>query len=77
MDEFPLHWEELLEVVLEWSFAPLAIAVLLLVTVGAGHWTTRWKRSAWVLGLALFGFCVYFGVGRHEWGEVLFNGQLL
>lgn len=77
MNELAIHWEELLDVVLEWSFVPVALAVLLLVTVGAGHWTTRWKRGAWVLGLALFAFCAYFGIGRHEWGEVLFNGQLL
>ncbi len=70
-------WEEFLEVALEWPFLSVVLALLLVVTVGAGHLNPRWRRSVWTVGLVLFGFCLYFGVGRHEWGEVLFNGQLL
>jgi hypothetical protein len=66
-----------LDVVLQWSFLPVGVAVLLLVTVGTGLWKTRWKRAAWVVGLGLLGFALCFGLQRHEWGEVLFNGQLL
>lgn len=71
------QWQEFLEVVLEWSFVPVGVAILLLVTVGTGLWKTRKGRSAWLIGLLLLGFTLYFGVQRHEWGEVLFNGQLL
>lgn len=71
------HWEEFLDVVLEWSFVPVGVAILLLITAGTGLWKTRRKRSAWLVGLILLGFALYFGVQRHEWGEVLFNGQLL
>lgn len=63
--------------VLEWSFLPVGVAILLLTTAGTGFWKTGRKRSAWIIGLVLFGFALYFGVQRHEWGEVLFNGQLL
>ena len=71
------HWEELFAVVLEWSFLPVGVAILFLVTVGTGLWKTHWRRTAWAFGLVLLGFALYFGVQRHEWGEVLFNGQLL
>lgn len=71
------HWQEVLDVVLAWSFLPVAVVILFLVTVGTGLLKTRWKRTAWVIGLILAGFVLYFGLQRHEWGEVLFNGQLL
>jgi len=71
------HWEEFLEVALEWPFLSVALAILLVTTVGAGLLKPRWHRSVWAVGLVLFGFALYFGVSRHEWGEVLFNGQLL
>jgi len=70
-------WEELLEVALEWSFLPVALGLLLLCVVGSGAWRTRWRKSLLLLGLVLWGFALYFGIQRHEWGEVLFNGQLL
>ena len=71
------QWAELLDVVMQWSFLPLGAAILLLGTLGAGLRKTRWERTAWVLGLLLLGATLYLGVERHEWGEVLFNGQLL
>lgn len=70
-------WEELVEVVLEWPFLAVALGLLLLSVVGSGAWRTHWKRSAFLVGLLLWGFVLYFGIQRHEWGEVLFNGQLL
>ncbi len=68
---------ELYEVVASWSFLPLGLAIVFVATVGAGLWQTRWRRIAWLLGLGLFGATFYLGIARHEWGEVLFNGQLL
>ncbi len=73
----PEGLRELLELVLTWSFVPLAAAVLLLLVVGSGAWHTRWRRTVWGLGLVLLGITLYLGIARHEWGEVLFNGQLL
>lgn len=71
------HWEELLDLVLEWTFVPLGLSFLLLLTAGSGLWKPRLKRTVWVVGLVLMGVAAYLGVDRHEWGEVLFNGQLL
>ncbi len=73
----PEGLRELLELVLTWSFVPLAAAAALVLAVGSGAWNTRWRRTMWVLGLTLLGVTLYLGVARHEWGEVLFNGQLL
>ena len=73
----PEGLRELLELVLTWSFAPLAAALLLVGVVGSGAWSPRWRRATWALGLALLAATLYLGVARHEWGEVLFNGQLL
>ena len=49
----------------------------MVLTVGIGAVRTRLPRSLFLLSLGLFGVALYFGLGRHEWGEVLFNGQLL
>ena len=68
---------ELVEVILEWSFLPVACVIVLVSLVGSGLWEVRWKRSIWLLGLGLCGLAFILGVERHEWGEVLFNGQLL
>ena len=57
--------------------AYVALGLLLLCVVGSGGWRTRWRKSFLLLGLVLWGFALYFGIQRHEWGEVLFNGQLL
>jgi hypothetical protein len=40
-------------------------------------WNARWRRTAWLACLGLLALAFYFGIQRHEWGEVLFNGQLL
>lgn len=69
--------EELLNAILDWTFLPLGLAVVILSAVGSGLWSTRWSRTVWALGLVLMGLTLYFGISRHEWGEVLFNGQLL
>jgi hypothetical protein len=68
---------DLLEVIIDWSFIPLALAVLLVSVVGSGLWNAQWKRTVWVVGLSLLAVAFYFGVQRHEVDEVLFNGQLL
>lgn len=69
--------QELYRVVTEWSILPLALGLLLVLTVGTGLWQVKWRRTAWLLGLVLFGVTFYLGITRQEWGEVLFNGQLL
>ncbi|GAB4260931.1 MAG: hypothetical protein Kow0092_10080 [Deferrisomatales bacterium] len=69
--------QELLELVLDWSFLPVALGLVLLTTVGSGWWTPRWRRTIWMVGVVLMGVTLYLGIQRHEWGEVLFNGQLL
>ncbi len=69
--------QELLEVVLDWTFLPIGLSLLLVCVVGSGLWRTRWRRTAWLVGLVLLGASLFLGVQRHEWGEVLFNGQLL
>lgn len=68
---------ELWELISEPSFLPIVGLLLLLVTVGTGWLGNRLPRSLLVLGLGLAGVTLYFGLTRHEWGEVLFNGQLL
>jgi len=68
---------ELWELISEPSFLPIVGLLLLLVTVGTGWLRNRLPRSLLVLGLGLAGVTLYFGLTRHEWGEVLFNGQLL
>ncbi len=68
---------ELRDLVLTWEFLPVAAVFLLLFTVGSGAWKTRWRKTCWVLGFLLLGASFAVGVQRHEWGEVLFNGQLL
>ncbi len=70
-------WHDLLEVVFEWPFLGLAALILLLASVGAGLWPGRWRGAAWVVGLLLLGLSLSVGLGRHEWRDVLFNGQLL
>ncbi len=77
MGSLPESLQEIADVLLTWTFVPLALAVLLAVVVGGGWWRTRWRRAAWLAGAVLVGTALYLGVARHEWGEVLFNGQLL
>ncbi len=72
------HWQELLDLVLDWTFVPLGLALLLAAVVGSGVWRgVRWRRAVWVLGVGLCAGTLYLGLQRHELGEVLFNGQLL
>ncbi|GAB6062526.1 hypothetical protein [Deferrisoma camini] len=71
------NWLEFWELAATWTFVPLLAAIVLLVTVGTGWWKPRWPRLMWVLGLALVATSLYLGVARGEWGETLFNGQLL
>lgn len=69
--------QDFLDAVLDWSFVPVGLSMLLLATVGTGLLNFRWKRSVWIAGLVLLAVAFYLGLQRHEWGEVLFNGQLL
>lgn len=68
---------ELYELISERTFIPVALALLLVVTVGTGMVRNRLPRSLFLVSLGLLGVALYFGMDRHEWGEVLFNGQLL
>jgi hypothetical protein len=71
-------WRQVVEIALEWPFAAVAALILLLASAGgAGRWHARWRRSAWVAALLLLGFSLSVGLGRQEWRDVLFNGQLL
>ncbi len=69
--------KEFLDLVLTWSFLPLALSIALLLTAGSGLWRSRFTKLIWLAGLALLAATFCLGIGRHEWGEVLFNGQLL
>lgn len=72
------HWQELLELVLDWTFLPLGLSLVLLAVVGSGVWGgMRGRRVVWVIGIGLTAATLYLGLQRHELGEVLFNGQLL
>lgn len=68
---------ELYEVISERTFLAIALSLLLVLTVGTGMLRNRLPRSLFLVSLGLAGVALYFGLGRHEWGEVLFNGQLL
>lgn len=68
---------ELRDMLLTWTFVPVGLAILILAVVGSGAWKTGWKKTFWILGFLLLGASFAIGVQRHEWGEVLFNGQLL
>ena len=68
---------ELYDLIAEPIFISVALALLLVVTVGTGVVRNRVPRSWFFLTIGLMGVTLYFGLGRHEWGEVLFNGQLL
>ncbi|GAB6063235.1 hypothetical protein [Deferrisoma palaeochoriense] len=68
---------ELRELFWDANFIPLGMGLLIVLTVGTGLWNTRWRRTVWLVGVALMGMTLYLGLARHEWGEVLFNGQLL
>ena len=68
---------EFLDAASNWASVPLGLAVLLFITAGSGLWAPRWKMAVWAAGLVLLAVTFYFEITRHEWGEVLFNGQLL
>jgi hypothetical protein len=68
---------EFLDAANNWASVPLGLAVLLLITAGSGLWRSRWKKTLWGAGLIMVALSFYFGVSRGEWGEILFNGQLL
>ena len=68
---------ELRDLLATWTFLPVAAALVLLVTAGTGLWKTRWRKIVWAAGLVLLAVAFVVGIQRHEWGEVLFNGQLL
>ena len=68
---------EFLDAANNWASIPLGLAILLLLTAGSGLWKPRWIRLIWGFGFVVLALSFYFGVSRHEWSEVLFNGQLL
>jgi hypothetical protein len=68
---------ELRDLVLQAMFLPVAAAIVLVATVGSGLWNTRRKRTVFALSLVVFAVALAVGIHKHEWGEVLFNGQLL
>ncbi len=68
---------EFLEAAANWASIPLGLVILVLATAGAGLWKPRWRRTLWAVSVVLVVLSFYFGVSRGEWGETLFNGQLL
>jgi hypothetical protein len=70
-------WQDLIAVVLEWDFVNLAAALVVILVVGTGLWRMRYRGIAWGIALGALWAALHTGVGREEWGEVLFNGTLL
>jgi hypothetical protein len=72
-----LAWEEVVELVWDWNFANVAVIIAVIALIGSGIWRTRHKSIAWGIALAVMWTAFHIGIGRHEWGEVMFNGTLL
>ena len=68
---------ELKEQIFRLTFLPVALAIILVVAAGSGLWKTRRMGAVLVVSLVLLAAALTVGIGRHEWGEVLFNGQIL
>lgn len=74
---FTQAWQDFSDVIFHWDAVNLAIPFLMLVFVGSGLWKMRIRGIAWGLTMAALWAAFHAGVGRDEWGEVLFNGTLL
>ncbi len=70
-------WLEFWDAAVTWMSVPLALTIALLITAGTGLWKPRRRALVWIVGLVLVATSLYLGVSRGEWGETLFNGQLL
>ncbi len=68
---------ELKDLLISWSFLPLALAIAVLLTAGTGAWKPRFGKILWIATAGLLATAFVLGLRRHEWGEVMFNGQLL
>lgn len=70
-------WEEVAELIWDWNFANVSVIIASLLLIGSGIWRVRYKSVAWGVALAMMWGAFHIGLGRHEWGEVFFNGTLL
>lgn len=69
--------KEILTLVLDWNFVNIGVILLIILITGTGLYRTRLKGVIWGLALAVIWSTLHVGIGRHEWGEVFFNGTLL
>ncbi|PLX46307.1 MAG: hypothetical protein C0609_00830 [Deltaproteobacteria bacterium] len=69
--------EELLDLIWDWNFVNIAAAALIILVVGTGILRTKYKGVVWGISIAVLWAALHVGIGRHEWGEVFFNGTLL
>lgn len=70
-------WKDFMNVVLEWDFVNIAIAVMVILLIGSGLIKSKIRSVAWGIALAALWSALHVGIARKEWGEVLFNGTLL
>ncbi len=68
---------ELVELFWDWNFVNIAVATLIVVLVGSGLIRTKYKGVIWGVAIAVLWAALHVGIGRHEFGEVFFNGTLL
>lgn len=68
---------DLQDVVVEWDFVNVVVAVSVIMLIGSGLLRTKFKGLAWGIAMAALWSALHAGVARDEWGEVLFNGTLL
>lgn len=68
---------ELIEIFTDWTIIPVVLIFFVLSALGTGLLESKHRKTALFVGVALAVAMFYFGIDRHEWGEVMFNGQLL
>lgn len=56
---------------------PFIMALILFAFAIVFASSATWTWVEWICALGLLFLALYSGIDRHEWGEVLFNGQLL
>jgi hypothetical protein len=68
---------DLVELLWDWNFVNIAMGLLIIILVGSGLIRTKYKGVIWGVAIAVLWAALHVGIGRHEWGEVFFNGTLL
>ncbi|TAL17617.1 hypothetical protein EPN96_04685 [bacterium] len=68
---------DLVELLWDWNFVNIGVAALIIIIVGSGLIRTKYKGVIWGVAIAVLWAALHVGIGRHEWGEVFFNGTLL